>query len=415
MNNIISHNLTNNSLVVVYSNDKGFHTKIVEDSHPNWQAVLSAYKKGNYDSVIDMLDVKTAISKKFDGKFCIQGEDVYYNGQRVSGYLFDRVIFFMRNNLPYERLIKFAENLYQNPSNRAREELYKFLEHKNMPITEDGCFLAYKGVSSNFWSKTGGTIAVLSGKVNASGQIYNGVGEQIVVERGDVDDNCNNTCSKGIHAGSVNYATDFAGSDGKIVIVKINPKDCVSVPTDCDGQKLRTCAYTVIGEEYRSLSDVRDINYDKGEDYQPDSGKNDYEVGYEDGYDDAMNERPEQPYGTEKEYVDGYTHGYLAARSEQEQEEDYEDDECCGDSGCDCNEKESGPKVSTFEAAKGNWTCAEKQESGPNVSNFQVGYDVGYDEGYDEGYEDGLNESNPIVTGEKKKVYKRDSKGKFCS
>lgn len=397
-NNIISHNLTNHSLVIIYSNDKGFHTKIVEDSHPNWQAVFSAYKKGNYDSVIDMLDVKTAINKKFDGKFCVQGEDVYYNGQRVSGYLFDRIVFFMRNNLPYERLIKFAENLYQNPSNRAREELYKFLEHKNMPITEDGCFLAYKGVSSDFWSKTGGTIAVLSGKVNAAGQIYNGVGEQIVVERGDVDDNCNNTCSKGIHAGSVNYATDFAGSYGKIVIVKINPKDCVSVPTDCDGQKLRTCAYTVIGEEYRSLSDVRDINYDKGEDYQPNSGMNDYEVGYEDGFDDAMNERPEQPYTNEKEYTDGYTHGYLAARSEQEQEQDYEDDECCEDSGCDCNKQESTPVA----------------KSTPRVSDFQAGYDEGYEEGYDDGYDEGLNESNPVVIGEKK-VYKRDNKGKFCS
>ena len=392
-NTIISHNLTNTSLVIVFSNDKGFHTKIVESSHPNWPGVLAAYKKGDYDEVVQLIDVRAAINHKFSGSFSIENDTVLYHGKPVHGYMFDRILFFMRNNLPHERLVKFAENLYQNPSNRAREELYRFLEHKNMPITEDGCFLAYKGVQSDFWSKTGGSITVIKGKVNAEGKIFNGVGEEIVVDRGDVDDNCNNTCSKGIHAGSVKYATDFA-SDGKIVIVKINPKDCVSVPTDCDGQKLRTCAYTVIGEEYRSLSDVHDINYDKTkETYTPSDWMGTaYESGYEDGYNDAMNCRAEQPYHTDTEYVDGYTAGFLDGRSEIEEEEGDEDDNGCQDPHCDCKQ--------------------EPVDDKKQVSDFQAGYNEGYDEGYDEGYEEGLNESNPIVVS---KPQKRDDKGKFCS
>lgn len=395
-NNIVSHNLTNNSLVIVFSNDKGFHTKIVESSHPNWKQVLAAYKQGNYDELIDLIDVKTAINKKFDGKFSIVGETVYYNGEPVHGYLFDRIIFFMRNNLPFERLVKFAENLYLNPSNRARQELYKFLEHKNMPITEDGCFLAYKGVQNDFWSKTGGKIKVLKGKVNDEGKIYNGVGEEIIVDRGDVDDNCNNTCSKGIHAGSVSYATDFAGGNGKIVIVKINPKDCVSVPTDCDGQKLRTCSYTVIGEEYRSLSDVRDINYDKGEEYYPEDDEMGYDEGYEDGLNDAKQGRKAEPYvdGDEYEegYFDGWQEGFASLNGGETSCEGH-----CGE--CECNE-----------------------EKAADNETYIHGFNDGWQDGYDEGYDDGLNEKNPIAISKvakakpaQKQVLKRDKSGRFCS
>ena len=32
-----------------------------------------------------------------------------------------------------------------------------------------------------------------------------------------------------------------------IVIVKINPEDVVSVPSDCNCEKLRTCKYEVVG------------------------------------------------------------------------------------------------------------------------------------------------------------------------
>ena len=33
-----------------------------------------------------------------------------------------------------------------------------------------------------------------------------------------------------------------------MVIVKVNPKDVVSVPTDCECQKVRTCEYQVIAD-----------------------------------------------------------------------------------------------------------------------------------------------------------------------
>ena len=42
------------------------------------------------------------------------------------------------------------------------------------------------------------------------------------------------------------YRAEHAGD--RVVIVKVNPKDVVSVPTDCECQKVRTCEYMVIAD-----------------------------------------------------------------------------------------------------------------------------------------------------------------------
>jgi hypothetical protein len=124
-------------------------------------------------------------------------------------------------------------------------ELYSFLAYKELPITEDGCFLAYKGLNSTGWSISGNKkTKVLKGKVSSSGQIHNAVGEEIEVRRWDVDDNRQNHCSYGLHVGSLNYAEDFA--QGMVVVVKVNPKDVVSVPEDYDCQKCRVSAYKAV-------------------------------------------------------------------------------------------------------------------------------------------------------------------------
>jgi hypothetical protein len=38
-------------------------------------------------------------------------------------------------------LVNFWNNLAQNPSEQSRNELFNFLEHNAIPITEDGCFI----------------------------------------------------------------------------------------------------------------------------------------------------------------------------------------------------------------------------------------------------------------------------------
>jgi hypothetical protein len=125
------------------------------------------------------------------------------------------------------------ENLMSNPSHRAVTELYKFLEKGNLPITNDGHFLAYKKVRKDY-------------KDCHTGTMDNSIGQIVEMERNQVDDKAENTCSSGLHFCSREYLDHFGGE--RTVILKINPADVVSIPTDYNASKGRACRYEVIGE-----------------------------------------------------------------------------------------------------------------------------------------------------------------------
>lgn len=195
--------------------------------------------------ILDAPKFETKIAEK-EG-FSFVGGNVFVDGEALPQVLVDKINSLKNEGLPITLFLNFWRNLRLNPSSSSVNELYDFLAYKELPITEDGCFLAYRGLQSDFYSKHGNlNTKVLKGKVNARGQIYNGVGEEIEIQRNNVDDNRDIGCSVGVHAGSYSYAQDW--SNGKLVVVKINPKDVVSVPKDCSFQKLRCCAYVVVSE-----------------------------------------------------------------------------------------------------------------------------------------------------------------------
>jgi hypothetical protein len=178
---------------------------------------------------------------------CKQSSEViFYNDEKLPKALSDKVLSIIRDGLPLEHFAKFWENLNQNPSAQSVKELTEFLEYKELPITDDGCFLAYKGVNNDYYSSHGNLdTKVIQGKANDRGQLFNGVGQVLEVRRRDVDDDRNKHCSHGLHCGSLDYARGFAP---KLIVVKVNPKDVVSVPSDYSCQKCRVAKYEVISE-----------------------------------------------------------------------------------------------------------------------------------------------------------------------
>jgi hypothetical protein len=204
-------------------------------------------------AIVAILDEPKTILKEAEKSGFSFGDDgVRIDGELLPQVLSDKIESLKSEGLPITLLLNFWRNLRLNPSSSSVTELYDFLSYKELPITEDGCFLAYRGLQENFYSVHGNTkTKVLKGKVNSFGQIYNGVDEEILVERNQVDDNRDNGCSFGIHAGSYEYAKSW--SRGKVVVVKINPKDVVSVPTDSNCQKLRCCGYKIISEVQQEI------------------------------------------------------------------------------------------------------------------------------------------------------------------
>jgi hypothetical protein len=177
--------------------------------------------------------------------FKISPEQVSYKGEVLPKALANKVRSLHSEGLPLNLFEKFWLNIQDNPSASSVNELYEFLAYKELPITEDGCFLAYKGLERNFWSISGNKdTKVVKGVVDERGRILNSIGEEIEVKRRDVDDNRDNHCSFGLHVGSLDYARDFA--QGAVVVVKVNPKNVVSVPTDYNCQKCRVSAYKVV-------------------------------------------------------------------------------------------------------------------------------------------------------------------------
>jgi hypothetical protein len=221
----------------------------IRTSDSTFDQAVDAFVKQDWDALYTIINPALGIAKltaKFDD-IEVRDNAVFYKGEDVHGVIVERILQFRDQGADMTPLVKFLAKLMLNPSKRAVDELYKFLEHKNLPVTENGNFLAYKGVTSDYWSISRGRVKLLKGRANDSGQIFNGVGEEIQIPRNQVDDNKENHCSYGLHAGSLEYADGFRGS-GKLMIVEIDPADVVSIPSDCNCQKLRTCRYKVVGE-----------------------------------------------------------------------------------------------------------------------------------------------------------------------
>ena len=235
--------------ITVVMNGESLTLKASE-SQANFDRALDAIKRENWDDLYTAMRPVRSYAQKLKG-VSVDESGVYFDGEPVHNAVATRIMQFAADGLDWKPLSRFFEKLLLNPSKRAVDELYTFLEHQNLPITENGNFLAYKGLQSNYYSITAGQAKLIKGKVKG-GQIYNGVGEEIEMHRRDVDDDKDRGCSYGLHAGTLDYARGFAR--GKLVVVEINPKDVVSIPTDCSYQKLRTCAYKVV-DEYKAPLD----------------------------------------------------------------------------------------------------------------------------------------------------------------
>lgn len=221
--------LTDNSLTVVY---EGI-TKTINSSSPAWRMCIQALKEKDYVSLREYLETQTAFQKYTGDKIKIIDGKVFFGGEPIHNVVTDKIISFLDKKLPHEPLINFLERLLANPSRRAVNELYNFLTHKNLPITENGTFLAYKSVRPD-WTD------------HHTGTFQNKIGNVLEMKRNLVDDDHEHHCSVGFHAGSLMYAAAYGGSDSLKVIVEIDPADVVSIPSDCNCQKLRTCKYKVI-------------------------------------------------------------------------------------------------------------------------------------------------------------------------
>ena len=258
-----------NNITVVIGNKP--HT--ISKSHITYNRVLDAIKAQDWETVKTIIEPVKVVLNYGQGNVSVKGEELFWKGKPMHNALSTRMIAMLQDGFPIEPLVNFMENLMTNPSKRAVDELYGFLEKNNLPITPDGHFLAYKKIRRDY-------------KDIHSGTMDNSVGKIVEMERYDVDDNKDNTCSTGLHFCSKDYLNSFGGE--RTVIVKINPRDVVSIPSDYNQTKGRACRYEVVGEIDQDKADAaftrpvqsNSSNYD----VVVQEGDSPFKHGYTDGF-----------------------------------------------------------------------------------------------------------------------------------
>lgn len=237
----------------------------ISESHISYTKIREAIISKSWDLIPDLVNAREAIKKYATGVFEIVDGIFYRNGKEVHNALADKIVEMYAEGFDVQPMINFVANLEQNPSKRAVEELYEFLEKSMLPITEDGFFLAYKKVRGDYYDIHSGTVLnkpanlltnedkkllpYTTGDVNeVTVEIADGL-TKVSMPRNAVDDDKDNTCSNGLHFCSMNYLNHFGGSHNvHIVVLKINPKDVVSIPSDYNATKGRASEYIIVGE-----------------------------------------------------------------------------------------------------------------------------------------------------------------------
>lgn len=214
------------------------------EDHADFDDILALLKAGQNDEALARLDRAMAVRNAVTNTaFAINGNVVTYNGRDLPNVMAQYIIRLKAEGFNLAPLEKFTENLFQNPSFRAINEAWRFIEANEMPITEDGCFIGYRAVTKDY-------------KDIRTRTFDNSVGSVCEEPRNLVDENPDVTCSNGLHVCSLPYingpGAGYGNYDSPWIIVKVNPRDVVAVPRDYKDTKLRCCRFEVVGELDRS-------------------------------------------------------------------------------------------------------------------------------------------------------------------
>lgn len=238
---------------ITFYNETGKPFAINSD-HNNYEKIKAGLNTLSVVDLMNLADTRLAVKEyiKTDSTNRVEYRNgkIYYLGNELHRHDVDRMVDLAKSNFAIDNLLRYLENLLENPSYNVvnKNNLYSFLEHRQFPITVDGCILGYKGVRADFLDVHSGTIDNTPGL------------PPVKMPRNECNEDENECAGAGLHVGTIDYATSHAGSDGKVVLVKVNPRDVVMVPKH-ESKKLRCCEYLVLS--------VYNDNKENGRDTKP--------------------------------------------------------------------------------------------------------------------------------------------------
>ena len=156
-----------------------------------FEAVKEALRVDLNDAeFVQLLDTATRMRTFTEGDFEIADGCVTYKGAPAAETVTNRILYLMKENLPYSYMKNFWIRLSQNTSKRAQDGLHRFSEHKGMCIMENGMVRAYKAIQRSWLDKHSSTFS-------------NHIGAELSMARHEVCDDPDIGCSYGSTRGPV--------------------------------------------------------------------------------------------------------------------------------------------------------------------------------------------------------------------
>lgn len=199
----------------------------VNKEHLNYNKIISCVKEQKFGKLDLLLDMNKIIARQTDNKCHLRDGVITFNGETVHNVIADRILKLHSEGWDTKPVILLLQNFLLNPIPECVEAGYQFIDEYELPITADGCFIGYKNVDKQLMDHHSGTIKYA-------------LGVPVGIPRESTDSNRHTQCSYGLHVGSYEYAKTF-NNEGQVLVVKVNPKDIVSVPYDTSQGKIRVC------------------------------------------------------------------------------------------------------------------------------------------------------------------------------
>jgi hypothetical protein len=228
----LSHTRSKNAVTIFFTDKLPVS---ISAQSPYFSQIVMGLASGQIENLESLLDKAKMVKTYTKGKFSVAEGQVILNGEALPKTLSNMLFKFIDAGQNTDHLESFWNKLSQNPLDSAKQSLYDWIDANRITIAEDGDFIAYKSIRSDF-------------KDTYSGKFDNSPGKIVEIPREDVDHDRDTTCSRGLHVAQWDYAHNVYGRGNQSITVevKVNPRDVVAVPNDYNNQKMRVCRYEVI-------------------------------------------------------------------------------------------------------------------------------------------------------------------------
>lgn len=201
-----------------------------------YEQIKQSLNKQDVAEFLHYAEIANSINISGKGKITYSNGVLRYNESVIKNSMAERIIRLIEEGFNADPLIRFFEFCYENPNPTIVDRLYDFLANNCIMIDVNGYIVGYKKVRDDGYDFYSGTVKYELGQV-------------VTIEREKCDGNSRNTCSSGLHIGSLDYVTkQWHPGEGKIFLLRTNPRDVTAIPEEAGAPKLRSCKVEVIAE-----------------------------------------------------------------------------------------------------------------------------------------------------------------------